>query len=47
VIVGEEKTVRQMTEANLESAYAGESRASMRYTVYAKKAREEGYPNVA
>ena len=41
------KTVREMTEANLKSAYAGESQANMRYTIYAKKAREEGYPNVA
>jgi len=36
-----------MTEANLKSAYAGESQANMRYTIYAKKAMEEGYPNVA
>lgn len=40
------KTVKEMTEANLKSAYAGESQANMRYTIYAKKAREEGYPNV-
>jgi rubrerythrin len=36
-----------MTETNLKSAYAGESQANMRYTIYAKKAKEEGYPNVA
>ena len=41
------KTVREMTETNLKSAYAGESQANMRYTIYAKKAGEEGYPNVA
>jgi len=41
------KTVREMTEANLKGAYAGESQANMRYTIYAKRAREEGYPNVA
>lgn len=39
--------VREMTEANLKSAYAGESQANMRYTIYAKRAAEEGYPNVA
>jgi len=38
----EEKTVKQMTEANLKSAYADETQANMRYTIYAKKAREEG-----
>jgi len=36
-----------MTEANLRSAYAGESQANMRYTIYAKRAAEGGYPNVA
>jgi rubrerythrin len=41
------RTVREMTEANLKSAYAGESQANMRYTIYAKKATEEGYPNIA
>ncbi|MFQ5837045.1 MAG: rubrerythrin family protein [Candidatus Bathyarchaeia archaeon] len=39
--------VREMTETNLKSAYAGESQANMRYTIYAKRATEEGYPNVA
>ncbi len=41
------KTVREMTETNLKSAYAGESQAHMRYTIYAKRAAEEGFPNVA
>lgn len=41
------KTIREMTEVNLKCAYAGESQANMRYTIYAKKAREEGYPNAA
>jgi rubrerythrin len=36
-----------MTEANLKSAFAGESQANMKYTIYAAKAKEEGYPNVA
>ncbi|MFX1487161.1 MAG: rubrerythrin family protein [Promethearchaeota archaeon] len=39
--------VRHMTEANLKSAYAGESQANMRYTIFAKRATEEGYSNVA
>jgi rubrerythrin len=39
--------VREMTEGNLRSAFAGESQANMRYTIYAKKATQEGYPNVA
>jgi rubrerythrin len=36
-----------MTKANLEAAFAGESQAYMRYTIYAEKAEEEGYPNIA
>jgi len=36
--------VREMTEANLKRAYAGEIQANMRYTVYANRATEEGYP---
>lgn len=36
-----------MTETNLRSAYAGESQAHMRYTLYARRAKQEGYPNVA
>jgi len=39
--------MREMTEANLKSAYAGESQAHMRYTIYARRATEAGYPNVA
>jgi rubrerythrin len=38
--------VREMTETNLQSAFAGESQAHMRYTIYAEKAAEEGYPGV-
>ncbi len=38
--------VREMTETNLQSAFAGESQDHMRYTIYADKAGEEGYPNV-
>ena len=36
-----------MTETNLRSAYAGESQAHMRYAIYAKRAKTEGFPNVA
>jgi rubrerythrin len=36
-----------MTKANLETAFAGESQAYMKYTIFADKAEEEGYPEVA
>jgi rubrerythrin len=36
-----------MTAANLRSAFGGESMAHMRYGIWAKKAEEEGYKNVA
>lgn len=36
-----------MTKANLEAAFAGESQAHMRYSIYADKAEREGYPEVA
>jgi len=39
--------VREMTETNLRSAYAGESQAHMRYAIYAERAGKEGFPNVA
>ena len=35
------------TIENLNDAFAGESQASRRYTAFAKKADEEGYPQVA
>ena len=35
------------TEANLMAAYAGESQARNKYTFYAKKARDEGYVQIA
>ncbi len=35
------------TEANLMSAFAGESQARNKYTYYAKKAREDGYEQIA
>ena len=36
-----------MTEANLMAAFAGESQAHMKYAIFADKARQEGFPNVA
>ena len=35
------------TMSNLGAAFAGESQANRRYLAYAKKAEEEGYPEVA
>lgn len=35
------------TEKNLQAAFAGESQARNKYTYYANKAREEGYPQIA
>ena len=43
----QEGTVRQMTEADLQAAFAGESQAHMKYQVFATKADREGYPEVA
>ncbi|HZW38117.1 MAG: rubrerythrin family protein [Syntrophothermus sp.] len=39
--------MRKMTKANLEAAFAGESQAAMKYTIYADKAEREGYIEVA
>lgn len=39
--------VKEITETNLRSAYAGESQAHMRYAIYAERAKLEGFPNVA
>jgi len=36
-----------MTETSLKEAFAGESQAHMRYLIFAEKAEEEGFPNVA
>jgi rubrerythrin len=35
------------TEKNLQDAFAGESQANRKYLAFAKKADEEGYPQVA
>lgn len=39
--------MRRMTEANLSSAYSGESMAHMRYLIYADVAESEGKANTA
>ena len=39
--------MKRMTMENLEKAFAGESQAHMRYLIFAEKAEEEGFPNVA
>jgi rubrerythrin len=39
--------MRKMTQANLEAAFAGESQAHMKYLVFADKAQEDGFPEVA
>jgi len=39
--------MRKMTEENLKAAFSGESQAHMRYLIFAKKAEEEGYSNLA
>jgi rubrerythrin len=36
-----------MTVSNLQSAFAGESQAHMRYLIYTDKAERDGFPNVA
>ena len=37
----ESVTMRKMTKANLEAAFAGESQAHMKYAVFAEKAKAE------
>lgn len=39
--------MREMTKKFLGDAFAGESQAHMRYLIFASKAREEGFENVA
>lgn len=35
------------SKENLEAAFSGESQANRKYTAYARKADEEGYPEIA
>lgn len=37
----------QMTQANLKAAFAGESQAHVKYSIFAEKAERDGYPEVA
>jgi rubrerythrin len=39
--------MKKMTKANLEAAFAGESQAYMKYSIFAEKAEREGYPETA
>jgi rubrerythrin len=39
--------LKEMTKTNLQDAFAGESQAHLRYSVYADVAEREGLPNVA
>lgn len=39
--------MRKMSETNLKNAFAGESQAYMKYMIFAKKAEEEGFPNIS
>jgi rubrerythrin len=39
--------MRKITEENIKNAFAGESKAHMRYLIFAKKAEQEGFSNVA
>jgi rubrerythrin len=43
----EDKRMHDMTASNLRSAFGGESMAHMRYLIWADKAEEEGFQNVA
>ncbi len=39
--------MRVMTKENLKSAFSGESQAHMKYLIFADKAEEEGFSNIA
>ena len=39
--------MHEMTKANLEASFAGESQAHMKYVIFADRAEREGFPNVA
>ncbi|MGQ9719620.1 MAG: rubrerythrin family protein [Nitrososphaerales archaeon] len=39
--------MKRMSEGNLKSAFSGESQAHIKYLIFANKAEEECYPNVA
>lgn len=39
--------VKSMTDTNLKSAFAGESQAHLRYSIYSQRAEANGFPNTA
>jgi rubrerythrin len=39
--------VKEMTETNLRSAFAGECQAHIRYNIFVERAEKSGWPNVA
>ncbi len=39
--------MKEMTKQNLYAAFAGESQAHMKYSIFAEKAEREGFPEVA
>lgn len=39
--------MKKMTKANLEAAFAGESQAYMKYSIFADKAEKDGFPEIA
>ena len=39
--------MHKMTQANTEAAFAGESQAHMKYLVFAARAEQEGFPEIA
>ena len=39
--------MKEMTKKNLYEAFAGESQAHMKYSLFAQKAEREGYPEIA
>lgn len=41
------ETIMSKTSENLKNAFAGESQANRRYTAFARKADQEGFPQVA
>ena len=39
--------MRISTKRNLEEAFAGESKAAMKYSIYSEVAEKEGFPNTS
>jgi rubrerythrin len=47
ILPGKERTMGKNSEENLKEAFAGESQANRKYLAFAKKAEDEGHPQVA